>query len=181
MRCTKDVWVAAKDFVPWPQGVFFEGAGDALIDPGRNLIWSGCGFRSDAAAAGVLERVFELESIPIRLVDPRFYHLDTCLCPLAGGWLMYYPPAFDAASLDAIASRVPEEKRIPVCEFDALQFACNAVELDGRVIMNGASQELQVRLRAAGFMPVLTPLSEFLKAGGTAKCLTLKLREGNRS
>ena len=176
-------WFEQKGFsiAPWPKGVLFEGAGDALVDPDRNLIWSGYGFRSDAAAADVLERVFELESIPIRLVDPRFYHLDTCLCPLAGGWLMYYPPAFDAASLDAIARRVPEENRIPVCESDALQFACNAVDLDGRVIMNGASQELQARLRAAGFTPVLTPLSEFLKAGGTAKCLTLKLHTGNRS
>lgn len=164
---------------PWPKGVFFEGAGDALFDSGRNLIWSGYGFRSDAAAARLLAKVFDRESIPIRLIDPRFYHLDTCLCPLAGGWLMYYPPAFDAASLEEIARRVPEEKHIAVCEADALQFACNAVGLDGRVIMNGASPELQARLRAAGFTPVLTPLSEFLKAGGTAKCLTLKLREVN--
>ena len=103
--------------------------------------------------------------------------MDTCLCPLAGGWLLYYPPAFDAASLVEIERRVPNEKRIAVNEADALQFACNAVDLDGRVVMNNASQELQARLRAAGFTPVLTPLSEFLKAGGTAKCLTLRLGE----
>jgi len=162
---------------PWPKEVFFEGAGDALFDRGRDVIWSGCGFRSDVAAAGLLAKTFGRESIPIRLIDPRFYHLDTCLCPLAGGWLMYYPPAFDASSLEEIGRRVPKEKRIAVSEADALQFACNAVDLDGRVIMNGASQELQTRLRAAGLTPVLTPLSEFLKAGGTAKCLTLKLRE----
>ena len=172
------VWFERNGFsiAPWPKGVCFEGAGDALFDPGRDLIWSGCGFRSDAAAADLLAQAFDRESIPVRLVDPRFYHLDTCLCPLAGGWLMYYPPAFDAASLAQIGRRVPEEKRIAVGAADALQFACNAVDLDGRVIMNGASQELQARLRAAGFTPVLTPLSEFLKAGGTAKCLTLKLR-----
>lgn len=70
---------------------------------------------------------------------------------------------------------MPNEKRIVVSEADALQFACNAVDLDGRVIMNRASPELQTRLRAVGFKPVLTPLSEFLKAGGTAKCLTLHL------
>jgi len=162
---------------PWPKEVFFEGAGDALFDRGQELIWSGCGFRSDVAAASLLAKIFDCESIPIRLIDPRFYHLDTCLCPLAGGWLMVYPPAFDAASLAEIERRVPREKCIAVSEADALQFACNAVELDGRVIMNGASQELQTRLRAAGFTPVLTPLSEFLKAGGTAKCLTLKLHE----
>jgi N-dimethylarginine dimethylaminohydrolase len=162
---------------PWPPGVLFEGAGDALFDRGRELIWSGCGFRSDPAAAKLLENVFDREAVAIRLVDPRFYHLDTCLCPLAGGWLMYFPPAFDAASLEELHARVPADKRIAVGEADALQFACNAVDLNGRVIMNGASPALQVKLRAAGFTPVLTPLSEFLKAGGTAKCLTLKLRE----
>jgi len=163
--------------VPWPRDIFFEGAGDALFDRGQDLIWSGCGFRSDVAAAKLLAQAFDCEAVPIRLADPRFYHLDTCLCPLAGGWLMYYPPAFDAASLKEIERRVPVEKRILVSEADALQFACNAVDLAGRVVMNGASPALQDKLRAAGFSPVLTPLSEFLKAGGTAKCLTLKLME----
>lgn len=176
-------WFESNGFsiAAWPKEVYFEGAGDALFDRGQDLIWSGYGFRSDLAAANLLAIAFGRESIPIRLIDRRFYHLDTCLCPLAGGWLMYYPPAFDVASLAEIGRRVPIEKRIAVSEADALQFACNAVDLDGRVIMNGASQELQTRLRAAGFTPVLTPLSEFLKAGGTAKCLTLKLREGYRS
>ena len=162
---------------PWPRQTRFEGAGDALFDRGQNLIWSGCGFRSDIAAAALLAKIFCCEAVPIRLVDARFYHLDTCLCPLSGGWLMYYPPAFDAASIAAIERRVPVDKRIAVDEADALQFACNAVDLGGHVIMNGATPGLQARLRSAGFTPVLTPLSEFLKAGGTAKCLTLKLRE----
>ena len=172
-------WFERKGYTiaPWPESVYVEGAGDALFDRGGNLLWSGWGYRSDFAAARLLGEVFDCASIPLRLVDPRFYHLDTCLCPLAGGWLLYYPPAFDAASVDAIARRVPIEKRIAVSEADALQFACNAVDLDGRVIMNGASEALQTRLRAAGFTPLLTPLTEFLKAGGTAKCLTLKLRE----
>lgn len=161
----------------WPNSVCFEGAGDALFDRAGNLMWSGCGFRSDPAAADLLARIFDCEAVSMRLVDPRFYHLDTCLCPLAGGWLMYYPPAFDAASLAQIERRVPHEKRIVVGEDDALQFACNAVDVAGHVVMNGASPALQSRLRDAGFTPVLTPLSEFLKAGGTAKCLTLKLRE----
>ena len=43
--------------------------------------------------------------------------------------------------------------------------------------LSGRLKELQQRLRTAGFNAVLTPLTEFLKAGGTAKCLTLKLSE----
>src|SRR5688572_24004451 len=87
---------------PWPEEILFEGAGDALLDPERDLVWNGWGYRSDIAAANLLGKIFDCESIPVRLVDPRFYHLDTCLCPLAGGWLMYYPPAFDTASLKQI-------------------------------------------------------------------------------
>lgn len=162
---------------PWPDGIYFEGAGDALFDRGESLVWCGHGFRSDLAAARLVEKTFDREAVPLRLVDPRFYHLDTCLCPLAGGWLMYYPPAFDEASLKQIAGRVPEKKRIVVSEEDALHFSCNAVDLDGHVILNDASPDLQAKLRGAGFTPVLTPLGEFLKAGGTAKCLTLKLVE----
>ena len=113
----------------------------------------------------------------MNLVDPRFYHLDTCLCPLSGGALLYFPAAFDDPSRALIEVLVPEEKRIAVDEVDALQFCCNAVALDDHVFMNGASEELQQRLRARGLTPVIVPLSEFMKAGGAAKCLTLKLVE----
>jgi N-dimethylarginine dimethylaminohydrolase len=161
----------------WPEDVAFEGAGDALLDREHPLIWCGYGFRSGAEAPRLLEYIFARRTIGLRLADPRFYHIDTCFCPLARGWLMYYPAAFDARSQDTIAALVPAEKRIEVSESDALLFACNAVDLNGRVFMNDASDDCQNRLRAAGFKPVLTPLSEFTKAGGAAKCLTLKLAE----
>lgn len=165
------------DVAPWPDDVPFEGAGDALLDRAQPLVWCGYGMRSGAAAPVVLENLFGRRTIGLRLIDPRFYHLDTCFCPLEGGWLMYYPAAFDAASLEAIEALTPAHKRIEATEEDALRFACNAVDVAGRVFLNEASQSLQNRLSAAGFTPVLTPLSEFLKAGGAAKCLTLKLAE----
>lgn len=165
------------DIAPWPEDVPFEGGGDALLDRAQPLVWCGYGMRSGAAAPVVLERVLQRRTVALRLIDPRFYHLDTCFCPLEGGWLMYYPAAFDAASREAIETLTAPEKRIEVGEDDALLFACNAVDINGRVFMNDASSSLQSRLRAAGFAPTLTPLSEFLKAGGAAKCLTLKLIE----
>jgi len=161
----------------WPDAVPFEGAGDALWDRERSLLWIGSGFRSDLAAASLVELFFKRPVAALTLVDPRFYHLDTCLCPLEGGYMLYFPDAFAPASRDKIASLVPQEKRIAVTEEDALRFACNAVDLAGHVFMNGATSALQNKLRAAGFEPVMTPLSEFMKSGGGAKCLTLKLLE----
>ncbi len=174
-----DAWFAENGFeiLDWPQDLPFEGAGDALFDRGQELLWVGHGFRSHADVAALLQKRLGRETVALNLVDPRFYHLDTCLCPLAGGYLLYFPQAFDAASRVAIEAHVPAEKRIAVTEADALKFCCNAVDLDGHVILNDASEDLQARLRAAGFKPVIVPLSEFMKAGGAAKCLTLKLME----
>lgn len=163
--------------VPWPEDVLFEGAGDALFDRGQKILWSGFGFRSDENAPKALEHALGYPTIGIRLIDPRFYHLDTCFCPLAGGYLLYYPWAFDQASQKKITELVPAGKRIAVSEADALQYACNAVDLNGHVIMNGASTDLQDTLRRHGFTPIAVPLSEFMKSGGAAKCLTLKLAE----
>jgi N-dimethylarginine dimethylaminohydrolase len=161
----------------WPRDITFEGAGDALLDRGKPIIWAGHGFRSDAAAPAFLEKIFGRRAIALKLVNPRFYHLDTCLCPLAGGTLMYFPGAFDEDSRKEIERIVPAEKRIAVDSDDAQKFACNAVDLDGHVFLNDASESLQGRLRQSGFAPIITPLSEFMKAGGAAKCLTLKLVE----
>ncbi len=172
-------WFVANgfDICDWPQDVPFEGAGDALLDRGADIIWCGYGFRSDSTAAALLEKNYARKTIPLRLIDPRFYHLDTCLCPLAGGYLMYFPSAFDEVSQQSITTHIASNKRIAVGEDDAKLFACNAVDVNGHVYMNGASAALQDTLKQAGFTPVITPLSEYMKAGGAAKCLTLKLVE----
>ena len=168
---------AGFDIAPWPDDVFFEGAGDALCDRGTARIWCGYGFRSDILAVKLLEQTYERTAVGLRLVDPRFYHLDTCFCPLSDGYVMYFPPAFDAASQERIKAAIPLEKRITIGEADALGFACNAVELNKHLFINNPSIELQTRLHDRGFTAVVTPLSEFMKAGGAAKCLTLKLIE----
>jgi len=160
-----------------PRGLPFEGAGDALVDRDGRWLWAGYGFRSELDSHPCLARWLETEVLSLRLVDRRFYHLDTCFCPLEDGWLLYYPPAFDAFSKRLIEMRVPAEKRIAVGEADAVNFACNAVNVDRTVIMNKATPELRGRLESAGFSLVETPLTEFLKGGGAAKCLTLRLTE----
>ena len=160
-----------------PDNIAFEGAGDALIDRGGPWLWAGYGFRTEIEAHDYLRRWFDLELVSIRLVDPRFYHIDTCMCPLDGGYLLYHPPAFDEASRAEIERRVPAEKRLPVTVENAGHFACNAVNVGDQVFMNKAGPELVETLESCGFRVHQVGLSEFLKAGGSAKCLTLKLTE----
>lgn len=160
-----------------PADLPFEGAGDALLDHARACLWAGYGFRSELAAHPKLAEWLDIEVISLRLADPRFYHLDTCFCPLEGGGLLYYPEAFDAYSNRLIEQRVPEKLRVAANETDAVRFACNAVNVGRKIFLNQAGDELVQQLQKAGYEPAQTPLNEFLKAGGGAKCLTLRLTE----
>jgi N-dimethylarginine dimethylaminohydrolase len=186
-RCTErqgeeryfEEWFAEHGFriVPMPKDVAFEGAGDALIDRSAPRVWAGWGHRSAIESHDVVRRGLDVDVVSLRLVDERFYHLDTCFCPLEGGYVMFYPPAFDAQSVETIERLVSAEQRIVVSDEDALNFACNAVNIGTTVIVNSATAALEERLTALGFEVVATGLTEFLKAGGAAKCLTLRLNE----
>lgn len=160
-----------------PKDLPFEGAGDALFDRSGSFLWAGYGFRSELDSHPYLAKWLDTEVISLRLVDQRFYHLDTCFCPLTDGYLLYYPPAFDSYSNRLIEMRVPAAKRIAILESDAVNFACNAVNIDHKVVINKISENLKLRLSQAGFQTIETPLTEFLKAGGAAKCLTLRTTE----
>ncbi|MDB9344798.1 TIGR00300 family protein [Nodularia spumigena CS-586/05] len=160
-----------------PKDLPFEGAGDALLDREGRWLWAGYGFRSELDSHPYLAKWLDIEVLSLRLIDERFYHLDTCFCPLANGYLLYYPGAFDAYSNRLIEMRVAPEKRIAITEADAVNFACNTVNVESIVIMNKASNALKARLADVGFRVIETPLTEFLKAGGAAKCLTLRVTE----
>lgn len=155
------------------EGLYFEGAGDLL---GFADVWFG-GYRqrSDIRAYGPLSAIFHREIIPVELVDPRFYHLDTCFCPLSGGELLFYPPAFDPYAHTVIADRISKDRQIIVPEHEALRFACNAVCVDRHVVLPQGCPDTEQRLRERGYTPHPLPLDEFKKAGGSAKCLTLAL------
>jgi N-dimethylarginine dimethylaminohydrolase len=173
-------WLSADGFqvTTLPSGILFEGAGDALFDRGiKPLLWFGYGYRSNAGALSHLQRSFDIEVQELRLCDPRFYHLDTCFCPLEGGYLLYYPTAFDRQANEAIEARVPPDQRLVVTEADAIHFACNAVNIGKKVILNYATRRLAACLASHGFEVIQTRMSEFIKAGGSTKCLSLRLNE----
>lgn len=166
-------WFAAHGYEcrDLPEGLDFEGAGDALYC-GETLI-GGYIIRSDARALQWVARDIGCEVLPVQLVDQRYYHLDTCFCPLRPGLALWHPPAFDDYGRTALAQSIPE--LIPVRDEEAARFACNAVVIGDRVLLNSGCPVLATDLRQRGFEVWETPLDEFIKAGGSAKCLTLRL------
>ena len=158
-----------------PAGVFQEGAGDAIWDARRGLFWAGFGPRSDAWAANVITRTFSKPVVPLSLVTERFYHLDTCFCPLEGGEILYHPPAFAAAALSAIRDRVSGDLLIEASDEEAAAFCVNAISLGRDIVMARAPDSLKRRLAARGYRVRELDLSPFILSGGAAFCMTLRL------
>jgi N-dimethylarginine dimethylaminohydrolase len=168
-----DAWFADHGFTVehLPEGVFFEGAGDALFC--GPTLFAGYRIRSDVRGHQYLGRVLGKQVLPLELVNPRFYHLDTCFCPLAPGEAIYYPAAFDAYGQRVLQTHIP--RLLAVNEAEAHRFGCNAVVVGKTVVLNTGCEELAAGLRGWGYETIAVELDEFLKAGGSAKCLTLRL------
>lgn len=158
-----------------PTDIALEGAGDCIFDVARGLFWMGCGFRSDPAAARFVEACFGVPCVTLELADPRYYHLDTALCALPCGGVMYYPAAFTPHALAEFHTHVPPARRIALSETDAALFAANAVCVGRAIILSQCSDALRCALTQRGYVVVETPLDVFLQSGGSACCLTLRL------
>lgn len=150
---------------------FFEGGGDNLLC--GNKILAGHGFRSAPEAAAEMRAFFGIEVISLKIVDPRFYHLDTSLAVLSDDTVASYLPALDEASQRALRAAVPNI--IEASLEEAQGFGLNAVSDGQTVITSNASSSLLDKYRQAGFKVIGTPILEFRKSGGGVKCLTLDL------
>jgi len=149
-----------------------EGEGDIVY--ARRAIIAGYGLRSDEAVSGEAAALFGLPVISVRLVDPRFYHLDTALLILDENTAAYYPPAFDEAGQAALAAHFGA--LIEAKDADAEVLGLNGIS-DGRnVVLPVQAEGLAREIDAAGFAVVPVDMSEFKKAGGGPKCCTLELR-----
>lgn len=153
--------------------LLFEGQGDALWHPGKQLLWGGYGHRTSLETYKELATMLDVPVITLELPTPDFYHLDTCFCLLDAATVMLYPPAFSTKGLALIEHFFP--RRIEVSKKDAYEhFACNATALDGEtVVLQKGAKSTVAALKKAGFKVVEVDTSEFLKAGGSVFCMKM--------
>jgi N-dimethylarginine dimethylaminohydrolase len=149
----------------------FEGEGDALWFGGT--LCCGRGFRTDEEAHSEIAEWSRSSVLSLALVDPRYYHLDTCFCPLDASSALWHSEAFDEEGQKNLRRLVPD--LIEVSPAEAECFACNAVVLGGHVILPEGCLETSRALQSRGFHIHAVPMSEFIKAGGACKCLVLRL------
>jgi N-dimethylarginine dimethylaminohydrolase len=165
-------WFAAQGFqiVNLPSEFYFEGHGDTLW-AGRKLFF-GYGFRSSIEAQYAVTQVLgdAAQVIPVELTDARFYHLDTCFCPLNDQQALCYPSALSPKAVRLLEQHI---ELLPISEADALTFACNAVILDKQIVMPEGAADAMALLARHGYQTHAVPMDEFIKGGGACKCLTM--------
>ncbi len=153
-----------------------EGEGDLLLV--GDAILAGTGFRTSVESHAELARVMDREVVTLRLVDPRFYHLDTALAVLdpegRDANIAWLPLAFDEASRAVLQQRYPEA--IEVGEEDARWLGLNSISNGRDVVIASRAVGFEASLRERGYTPIGLDLSELLLGGGGVKCCTLELR-----
>jgi N-dimethylarginine dimethylaminohydrolase len=151
--------------------LYFEGAGDAL--PFRDVLVTGHGQRSDKEAWALCVEKMSWKHAPVKLVDPRYYHVDLVFCPLSNDSALIAPDGIDQSGLETLLGLVPDPVLLEPDELEA--FSANSVVVGSTVIMPACSSRLELELQRRGFAPVVVDTSEFMKAGGACRCLTLAL------
>ena len=154
---------------------YFEGQGDAIWHPGKQLLWGGYGQRTTLRAYAEISERLSVPVITLALVHPSFYHLDTCFCVLSSDAALYFPDAFDADGRALLAHMFP--RLIEVCEAEATRLlACNAHAVDGKtIILQRGAVDTVARLRAEGFCAVEVETDEFLKSGASVFCMKMMI------
>jgi N-dimethylarginine dimethylaminohydrolase len=156
-----------------------EGEGDLAYLPAARggLVLAGYGYRTEPAAHAEAQEALGRPVVSLRLVDPRFYHLDVALAALDDENVAYYPGAFSPPSQRVLRQLFPDA--VVADEADALAFGLNLVS-DGRhVVLNADATALAAKLSAAGYLPVPVELSELKKGGGSVKCCVAELRSAS--
>ncbi|MCP4751824.1 MAG: amidinotransferase [Proteobacteria bacterium] len=169
-------------FLPWfrnngfeihrlPAHYYFEGEGDALFF--NDVLVAGYRFRSDIHSHAHIGELIQREVLSVELINPDFYHLDTCFCPLDRESALYYPGAFDEYGKRVLIHLIPNLLVAP--EEDARNFCCNAVVIGKKIILNRCSDRFRKMLESRGFELFPLEFGEYIKAGGSSKCMVLFL------
>jgi len=149
-----------------------EGHGDLLWHPDWSRVYAGYGFRSTEGGIKKFSQAMselEIPVVPLHLVDPLCYHLDTCFCPLNNDAVLIYPGAYTTESLASLGSFW---KRVhDLTAEEAHQFMGNGIVANGRYLTPRMTPHLKDILRQENLEPILVDTSEFEKSGGSLFCM----------
>ncbi len=158
------------EIIKLPKDVKFEGQGDAFFAKGK--LFLGYGFRSSKKAKDELKKHLKQgqDIVHLKLKNPNFYHLDTALAYIGDDNFLTVKGAF---SEEAEKKLKKEGNIIYLSDDDAKNFAANCIVFERNIILNKASKNLKNTLKKLNFNVIESKTSEFIKSGGSVRCLSL--------
>lgn len=173
-----------KEYLPWfenqnfnihylPKKYFIEGSGECIWQ--NNRLFVGTGFRNSPNVCKFLSKFLDVETVCLELVNPRYYHLDTCFFILNPEVAFYYPHALSKRSIEILKELIPH--LVPIKTEEAENFAANNLVTDHHVIMQKGNKEISEKVKNFGYEVVELNMSEFMKSGGGIHCLVSTIKE----
>jgi N-dimethylarginine dimethylaminohydrolase len=158
------------------QSVLLEGMGDCIFHPFKQLLWMGYGFRTDIKTADLLQAEMGIPVVPLKLVSPYFYHLDTCFVPVNERVVILCKEAFDEDSFQQIKSifeEVIEISRVDAIATFALNTHCIYNKNQSVALVPKGSTGMMEILKSYQFKIHEMDTSEFIKGGGSVFCMKM--------
>ncbi len=145
----------------------FEGSDTLFLG---EILFVGTGFRASVASCEELAQKLKVDVIPLRLVDPYFYHLDMAFLPINKDTAFYYPPAFSKNSQHLLKRLIPHLYELSEAAVQAYAANCFVSGTD-IIIPTGTPAAFRQDLKKIGLRPHEVDVSQFNKAGGGIHCL----------
>lgn len=167
-----------KGFKPlhFEKAEMFEGMGDVIPHTGKRLLYGGYGHRTSAEAYDELAQMLKTPIVALELVNPKFYHLDTCFVPLSSESVMLCKEAFTETGLQMINSLFKKVHYIPETEAeDYFSLNAHAFIANGQknaILQQGSKVTVDV-LKQEGYHVTEVDTSEFMKSGGSVFCMKM--------
>ena len=156
----------------------FEGMGDTIPHPGKQLLYGGYGHRSKTDAYEELSKELNVPIVALELINENFYHLDTCFVPLSETQVMLCREAFTEEGFTLLQQCFDEIFEIPMEE--AIQTFClnahvvaNFNAKQKAAIIQTGSTAAKAALQKCGYQIYELETSEFMKSGGSVFCMKM--------
>lgn len=155
-----------------PDNIYFEGQGDLLKK--SDTYFFGWGKRSNPDAKPYLEQFLGKTVVDFELINPYYYHLDTCFAPLTDDLVIINQRSFKPEGLEKVHQYFSTV--IETSEQDNNVLCCNLVVFGKDIILGkGITISLIEKLSNLGYNIHQIDTTEYLKGGGSVKCLSLEL------
>lgn len=148
--------------------------GDVIID--GQTIYIGLSHRTCTSAIQQIQRDLPDYEIVTVSFDPKYLHLDCVFNILSTQEALIFPQALPSDMVDSLAKRY---RLLEVSKEEQFTMGTNVLSIGNQKVFSlPINQNVNLKMREAGFDVIEVDFSEIIKSGGSFRCCTLPLERG---